>query len=476
MRYSLDPSEEVRLISYRAAHLANQRRSQRAMQMAQDATTRRRELAGEMTANRAASGERMFDAAAFVTAAGDQGRSAEGDDARPGRDGAGRHRPEPLPGGGDAGPPGPARRGRGGAERRSWPSSMLEPRVPRRWRPQCQWLLANIDERRGDLRSARSAAGRQHRRLSAPWRPTRATKLWRCWRWAGCRRRCRSRMRRCSPSPPPSPSSARASKASASKMRCRSTRPRWPRRRASRRREAQIYTEMFDIGQLTRTTHAAQSIALASARLASSDREVGRLIRELQDARRQRDAVRETLAVAEADPAALAPADRRPSGPLPGRRRGRSKTRTRGAGGGAALPARPRQRGAGQSGAGGAAAGRSAGADHGRAKVVAGLRRRRRRHRSLSHRSRRARTCGAWWACCGRRSTRCWGRPTTSTRPTSSTASCSARSRRAWPRRGTSSSFRPDRCRPCRSGVLISEPPQAALAGNYGQYAWLARQ
>ena len=68
-----------------------------------------------------------------------------------------------------------------------------------------------------------------------------------------------------------------------------------------------LFAEMFAAGQLVRTPQTAQTIALASARLSSSDRQVGALIRELQDARRKRDAVNQALAAARTDPATLAP-------------------------------------------------------------------------------------------------------------------------------------------------------------------------
>ena len=68
-----------------------------------------------------------------------------------------------------------------------------------------------------------------------------------------------------------------------------------------------LYVEMFQVGQLVRGPVTAQTIALTTARLAASDQEVGRLIRELQDARRRRDQLDATITRAQADPRTLAP-------------------------------------------------------------------------------------------------------------------------------------------------------------------------
>jgi CHAT domain-containing protein len=68
-----------------------------------------------------------------------------------------------------------------------------------------------------------------------------------------------------------------------------------------------IFAEMFQVGQTIQGTITAETMALAAARLAASDQDVGSLIRQLQDAHRQRDALLEILTVAESDPGILAP-------------------------------------------------------------------------------------------------------------------------------------------------------------------------
>lgn len=68
-----------------------------------------------------------------------------------------------------------------------------------------------------------------------------------------------------------------------------------------------IFAEMFQVGQTIQGTITTETMALAAARLATSDQLVGGLIRQLQDARRQRDALLEVLTIAESDPGVLAP-------------------------------------------------------------------------------------------------------------------------------------------------------------------------
>jgi len=66
-----------------------------------------------------------------------------------------------------------------------------------------------------------------------------------------------------------------------------------------------IFSEMFEVAQLIRGTTVAQTMAMTLARLASGKDEIGQSIRNLQDARYERDKVRETLTLAQADPNAL---------------------------------------------------------------------------------------------------------------------------------------------------------------------------
>jgi CHAT domain-containing protein len=72
-------------------------------------------------------------------------------------------------------------------------------------------------------------------------------------------------------------------------------------------RKSEVYSEMFLAGQLVRGPLVTETMALMSARLASSQAEIGDLIRELQDARRRRDDARQKLTVVSSDARALAP-------------------------------------------------------------------------------------------------------------------------------------------------------------------------
>jgi CHAT domain-containing protein len=67
-----------------------------------------------------------------------------------------------------------------------------------------------------------------------------------------------------------------------------------------------IFAEMFDVAQSIRGPIVAQTMAMTMARLASGKDEVGQSIRSLQDARYERDKVREELTLAQSDPKSLA--------------------------------------------------------------------------------------------------------------------------------------------------------------------------
>ena len=69
----------------------------------------------------------------------------------------------------------------------------------------------------------------------------------------------------------------------------------------------EIHAEMFEVGQLIRGPVTAQWMARTAARLAAGDQEVSGLIRALEGARRKRDSLREQLTVAQADLSMLAP-------------------------------------------------------------------------------------------------------------------------------------------------------------------------
>ncbi|HET8728251.1 MAG TPA: CHAT domain-containing tetratricopeptide repeat protein, partial [Alphaproteobacteria bacterium] len=66
-------------------------------------------------------------------------------------------------------------------------------------------------------------------------------------------------------------------------------------------RRTELFAEMFEVGQLVRGTITSQTIAIAAARLSSSDEEVGSVIRALQDEQRRRNQLNEDLTRAQAD-------------------------------------------------------------------------------------------------------------------------------------------------------------------------------
>ncbi len=66
-----------------------------------------------------------------------------------------------------------------------------------------------------------------------------------------------------------------------------------------------IFSEMFEVAQAVRGMTVAQTMAMTMARLASGKDEIGQSIRNLQDARYERDKVREQLTLAQADPKTL---------------------------------------------------------------------------------------------------------------------------------------------------------------------------
>ena len=72
------------------------------------------------------------------------------------------------------------------------------------------------------------------------------------------------------------------------------------------RRDA-IFAELFEAGQLVRGPVVSQSMALMSARLAAGDQTAGGVIRNLQDARRQRDEARQRLTLVQSDARFLGP-------------------------------------------------------------------------------------------------------------------------------------------------------------------------
>lgn len=309
---SLDPTDAARLTSYRALDLANQRRFQRAGELARDASAQRRELVRQLDPTAGRRGDDADPAALTIGAKGAAARAGSGSLSLVGSgetalgdvvqsqylEAAMLVRADKLDAAAAA--LAEARRVLDG-----------DRRVPRRWRPQILSLEALIAERLGDLAAAErllidSVAG--YRDVAAGSRNEALTLL------------DLGRVQARAGQPATALDSYRAAfaliRAGNDGVRFDDA---WPffqlmlaaaaQQTAAQQAAArqQLFSEMFQVGQLIRSTQTAQTIALASARLSASDREVGQLIRSLQDARRQRDQVSQALAEARANPATLAP-------------------------------------------------------------------------------------------------------------------------------------------------------------------------
>lgn len=302
--YSLDPADESRLTSYRAIDLANQKRSQRAAEMAEDASNARRVLATKVPG---ASDQLEQVASVPVAVGGSHGRTSQ-----------------------------LSLRSLGGGETaqgdivhsRSIEAAMLlrqgeldkadaalndalaildtEPRAPRQWRPQLRVLQGLVAERRGDLVAADnflSGAIDGYRALATGSR-NEALALLDLGRVRAAEGQQQSALTTFQ-------SGFVLIKAAGSGIRFDDAAAYFdlalteaalnPQARAT------LQADMFAVGQLIRSSETSQSIALAAARLSASDREVGGLIRALQDAQRERDAAAQALLQAQASPSALAP-------------------------------------------------------------------------------------------------------------------------------------------------------------------------
>ncbi len=302
---SFDTADEARLVSYRAIDLANQKRSQRARELAREASAVRRRLASDVLP------------VTDVSAAG-----ADTISYTPGA-------AKPLPTDSRLMISGRGETARGDLVQSKYlEAAMLvrqnqldeasgilaeahgafdaDPRVPRRWLPQMQVLEAMITERQGDFAAAQAllqeaVAGFRSRAAGSRNEALALLALG----------RVEARLGR----PAPALESFRAAFAMIGKagegVHFDDAWPFFELALAEAARDPsakqRLYAEMFAVGQLVRTTQTAQTIALASARLSASDRQVGALIRELQDARRKREAVNQALAAARTDPATLAP-------------------------------------------------------------------------------------------------------------------------------------------------------------------------
>lgn len=304
--YSLDPADESRLISYRAIDLANQGRSQKAAAVAEDATAERRQLVAKMRPFPGEAAADRLEAASLGT--------------------AGRASPRPQV----------ALRSLGSGETalgdivqsRSVEAAMLlrqgeldkadaaladalsildqEARAPRHWRPQILALQGLVAERRGDLTAADSLLSEgvdAYRRLAPGSRNEALTLL------------DLGRVRAALGQPRAALEAFHAGFAlitsAGSGVRFDDAAPFFDLVLAEAAQHPDtrqaLLAEMFAVGQLVRSAQTSQSIALAAARLSASDREVGGLIRDLQDARRSRDAAAQALARAQVEPSTLAP-------------------------------------------------------------------------------------------------------------------------------------------------------------------------
>ncbi|HYN40080.1 MAG TPA: tetratricopeptide repeat protein, partial [Rhodospirillales bacterium] len=305
MPESFDDSDEARLASYRAIHFANQKRGQRAIELARSATDKRLALAGGSGGRSRDRSQRYIDPQAFavggtaapmrstITLAG-RGETAQGDVVQSEYVEAAMLLRQGQFDEADA------------ALTRGMSILDAEPRVPRRWVPQIEFLQAAVAERRGDFATAQALLERcipAYRALAPDTRNEAQA-----WLALGRVQKAQGR----------NDAALQSLRSGFAILQARrdgivaeDAMPYFEVAMAAAARDPasrhRLFTEMFGAGQLIRSTRTTQSIALASARLSASDRQVGALIRDMQDARRQRDAATEALARAHADPATLAP-------------------------------------------------------------------------------------------------------------------------------------------------------------------------
>ena len=302
---SLEPTDEARLTSYRAIHLANQRKDSEAAAMARKASEARLALAREYRPDLSAFlqlpslmsvGAGIADATGRLagpvlesrasTALGDvvQSKYVEG---------AMLLRGDRLQ----------------EADRTLSEAVAIydaDVRVPRRWLPQIQLLQADIAERKGDLGTAEGLIKTtiQQQRVLLTGSRTEATALVALGRVqvrAGKDAEALSAYRAAFSILRPADGDLTFGQT-------------WPYFRAALRESERapsqrqgLFAEMFEVAQMVRGGTTAQTLALATARLSSSSQEVAPLIRDLQDARRDRDIVNERLTLAQADPNTLPP-------------------------------------------------------------------------------------------------------------------------------------------------------------------------
>jgi len=304
--FSFDPSDEARLLSYRAIHYANQKRFGRALDFARQATALRSELARDFRPDLFGSAGNVVQQASFMSGSGaaqplssevvlvGRAETALGDVVQSKYvEGAMLLKQGSLD---DA--------DRVFAEALS--IMEVEPRVPRRWLPRIQWLQALTAERRGDLGAAELLLLQSidaQRSLLVGSRNEGLTLI--------ALGRVYAAQNRTAEAFDAFREGFRLIRELGGGLGFAEALPYFrlalaeaERKPADRER---IFTEMFSIGQLVRGSATAQTIALAAARLSASEKEIGTLIRDLQDARRRRDTVKQSLIRARTDPAVLAP-------------------------------------------------------------------------------------------------------------------------------------------------------------------------
>ncbi len=304
--YSFDPTDEARLLSYRAIHYANQRRFGRALEFARQATELRIELARDFRPDLFGSTSDAAQRAGFMSVSG----------------GA-----QPLPSGLVL--VGRAETALGDVVQSKFVEgamlikqgnlddadsalaealSILEvdPRVPRRWLPQIQWLQAMSAERRGELGAAellllQSIAAQSSQSAGSRNQGLTLIALGRVY----------ASQKRTTEAFDAFHQGFEFIREQRGGLGLREALPYFRLALAEAERKAddrqRLFTEMFSVGQLVRESATAQTIALAAARLSASDKEIGSVIRDLQDARRRRDILKLSLVRARTDPAILAP-------------------------------------------------------------------------------------------------------------------------------------------------------------------------
>lgn len=301
---STDATDEARWTSYRAMHFANQRRFEPALEWARRASGLRLDLArasrpdlfrkfsGEAEAGQFAIGDRTGRVGELVI--GGEAETALGDVAQS------RYLEAAM---------------LVRLDRRQEAEAALQdaervlradPRAPRRWLPQIQLLHAEILERAGDLPQAERMlrASIEAQRAVQPGARTEGRAQMALGRVLAARNRPADAIvefekgftifREQGGGVPVDEAMPYFRTALAELQRA-------PEQRVARGRA------LFAAAQIVRGTVTGQTIALAAARLAGSEGEGGSLIRELQDTRRRRDQLIQTLAEVQASPTALPP-------------------------------------------------------------------------------------------------------------------------------------------------------------------------